>query len=135
MAEALPDSELSRLEVRDDDEVCLMLRKMPYEELTGKRGGVFYHTQDDGHLYRFNKPIKNDPNKIGVYCNHIKITKDATVKEKCKACGVIDPVSNLSNCTSFGVLHPVDTSRRLPWIQRKLDRASLVGFLEPYLPL
>ena len=91
MAEALPDLELSRLAVRDDDdEVCLMLRKMPYEELTGRRGGVFYHTQDDGHLYRFNKPIKSDPNKIGVYCYHIKITKDATVREKCKAYGVID---------------------------------------------
>ena len=39
MAEALPDLELSRLEVRDDDdEVCLMLRKMAYKELTGRRG-------------------------------------------------------------------------------------------------
>ena len=91
MAEAVPDLEMSRLAVTDsdDEEVTLMIRKMTYEEVLGKRDGVFYHTELDNHLYRFNRPAKN--NKKFVYCYHVKLTKDAEVKEKCKGFGVIDP--------------------------------------------
>ena len=44
MAEALTEAERSHWEVQDsdDDEVNLKVRKMTYEEVTGKRGGTFY---------------------------------------------------------------------------------------------
>ena len=54
MAEALPEAERSLWGAQDgdDDEVTLMVRKMKYEEVKGKRGGTFYHTPNDDHLYR-----------------------------------------------------------------------------------
>ena len=61
---------------------------MEYQEVPGKRGGVFYQTTDD-HLYRFNR--KGKDNKIWVYCYHIKLTRDAEVTQKCKVFGVLDP--------------------------------------------
>ena len=69
---------------------------MEYEEVPGKRGGVFYGTQDN-HLYRFNKNAKDG--KVFVYCFHVKITKDAAVTEQCKAKGVLDPVSRTIQVT------------------------------------
>ena len=96
MAEALPPSELerSRWEVQDDedDEITLMVRKMKFEELPGKRGAIFFHTPNDGHIYRFNKKAKD--NKKFVACYHVKLTKDRDeniIKEKCKGYGVLDP--------------------------------------------
>ena len=44
--------------------------------MTGKRGGVFYKTVNN-HLYRFNKPAKN--NKVFLYCYHVRITKDSPI--------------------------------------------------------
>ena len=61
---------------------------MEFEEVTGKRGGVFYKTVDN-HLYRFNKPAKN--NKVFLYCYHVRITKDSSVTEKCHATALLDP--------------------------------------------
>ena len=51
---ALPEAERSLWGAQDgdDDEVTLMVRKMKYEEVKGKRGGTFYHTPNDDHLYR-----------------------------------------------------------------------------------
>ena len=64
---------------------------MDYEEVDGKRGGVFYHTDVDNHLYRFNKKTKEG--KIGLYCFHVKITKDSSITEQCKGKAILDPES------------------------------------------
>ena len=112
MAEALPEAESSVWEAQDDeddevsltvrnterslweakddddDEVTLMVRKMKYEEVKGKRGGTFYHTPTDGHLYRFNR--KGKDSKQFLACFHVKSTKDATIKEQCFGRAVLD---------------------------------------------
>ena len=82
MAEALPEAERSLWEAQagDDDEVTMMVRKMKYEEVKGKRGGTFYHTPTDGHIYRFNRNGKDN-----------KTTKDASIKEQCFGRAVLDP--------------------------------------------
>ena len=64
---------------------------MDYEEVEGKRGGIFYHTTADNHLYRFNK--KASGGKIGLYCFHVKNTKDSSVTEKCFGKAILDPES------------------------------------------
>ena len=104
MAEALPeDLERSRWELQDDDddEVTLMVRKMKYEEVPGRKKGVFYHTPCDDHLYRFSKKAKNE--KKYVACYHVRLTNDRdvnVVKEKCTGFGVLDPVSKEIKITS-----------------------------------
>ena len=58
----------------------------------GKRGGLFFHTPNDDHIYRFNK--KGKDNKKMVACFHVKLTNDRDlniVKEKCSGYGVVDP--------------------------------------------
>ena len=64
---------------------------MDYEEVEGKRGGIFYHTTADNPLYRFNK--KASGGKIGLYCFHVKNTKDSSVTEKCLGKAILDPES------------------------------------------
>ena len=69
-----------------------MVRKTKYEELPGKRGGIFFHTPNDDHIYRFNKKAKD--NKKLIACFHVKVTNDRDlniVKEKCSGYGVVDP--------------------------------------------
>ena len=91
----------------DDEEITLQLPKLKYEEVPGKRGGTLYQTEDN-HLYRsatyswwfslttscqlwnsfrFNRNLSDD--RKFVYCFHVRITKDATVTEKCNASGIL----------------------------------------------
>ena len=59
MAEAFQETDLERsrweLQADDDDDVTMMVRKTKYEEVPGRKKGVFYHTPLDDHLYRFSK--------------------------------------------------------------------------------
>ena len=92
MAEA-PDLERSLWEVLDDDdEINPYGQKTKYEELPGKRGGLFFYTPNDDHIYRFNKKAKD--NKKLIACFHVKLANDRDlniVKEKCSGYGVVDP--------------------------------------------
>ena len=64
---------------------------MEYEEIEGKMAGSFmYLTKADNHLYRLNTPLDNEDNKRFVYCYHVKMTRDAQIRENCYARGVLD---------------------------------------------
>ena len=54
--------------------LILMVKKTKYEELPGKRGGLFFYTPNDDHIYRFNKKAKD--NKKLIACFHVKLTND-----------------------------------------------------------
>ena len=105
MAEAFQETDLERsrweLQDDDDDDVTMMVRKTKYEEVPGRKKGVFYHTPLDDHLYRFSKKAKNE--KKYVACYHVRLTNDRNVniiKEKCTGFGVLDPVTKEIKITS-----------------------------------
>ena len=85
---------------------------MDYEEVDSKRGGIFHQTPEDKHLYRFNKKMKDG--RAGLYCYHVKITKDSSITEQCKGKAILNPESR-----KIEVSHEPDESLLKKLILRK----------------
>ena len=96
---------------------------MDYEEVDSKRGGIFYHTPEDKHLYRFNKNMKDG--RAGLYCYHVKITKDSSITEQCKGKAILNPESRKIEVTQGHTHEPdEDLLKKLTLRKKILSEAA-----------